>query len=177
MLVRQLLMKYLNPMDEAAYKRRIDQIYAHLDAYTYYELLKVTPADGPDQIRKSFHRLALSMHPDRFATHPDEDLRNKVYAIYKRMTEAYRVLMKPQSRRDYDENLGRGEKRLSQTAKRSGIVTREVGLPPEARKFYRLAQGAERRGDIKTARINYKFAQDLAGDHPMIAEKLKALEE
>jgi curved DNA-binding protein CbpA len=162
-------------MSADPYKTRIDQVYADLDRYTYYELLNLTPQAGPDDIRAAFHRAALSMHPDRFHNHPDASLREKLYVIYKRITEGYKVLSDSQDRREYDEGLARGQLRLVRVEKKKGGPPRPAaGIDnPAARRFFDLALAAERRNDFKTARLNYKFAADLlGGDHPAIAERL-----
>ena len=76
------------PMDEQQFKARIEKIHSHLKMYDYYQLLNLKEDADVGQIRRQFHRMALSMHPDRFAAHPDTDLRKKVYAVYKQVTEA-----------------------------------------------------------------------------------------
>jgi curved DNA-binding protein CbpA len=166
-------------MDEAQFKARIDQIFADLERYSYYELLNLSSDASPDEIREAFHRMALSVHPDRFHTCPDVDLRSKVYAIYKRMTEGYRVLMDSPARREYDQGLAAGQLRLAQhqpERKRAPRRTEDTIDNPQARKFFQLAQAAERRGDVKSAKLNYKFAMDLVGSHPAIQARLAALE-
>lgn len=159
------------------FKERIEQIFAALDRYSYYELLNLTPQASPDEIRAAFHRAALSMHPDRFQQNPDSELRSKLYAIYKRVTEGYKVLGDSQDRREYDQGLARGELRLVRLEKkRSGPPRAPTIDHPQARKFFDLAVAAERRSDYKTARLNYKFAADLVGDHPAIQERLERLD-
>lgn len=165
-------------MDEQQFKGRIEKIHSQLKLYSYYQLLNLQEDADVGQIRSQFHRMALSMHPDRFTTHPDADLRKKVYAVYKGVTEAYRVLMNPEHRREYDEALQRGEKQVGRKKRKVSMMVRpEQALTnAQAKKFYRLATDAERRGDSKSARINYKFAMDLEGEHPMLLERLAALE-
>lgn len=165
-------------MDAEQLKARISQIYRDLDSYTYYELLKVSQAAPADEIRAAFHRIAISMHPDRYQNYADAELREQMYAIYKRVTEGYRVLMDHAARCEYNEALGRGVLRLEQTErKRSGPRPVADDIPPAARKFFLLAEDAVRRGDIKTARLNYKFANDMAADHPLILERMAAIEQ
>ncbi|MCC6751611.1 MAG: J domain-containing protein [Deltaproteobacteria bacterium] len=165
-------------MDEEQLKARIGQIHADLEDYTYYELLNLDPAASPDDVQAAFHRMALSMHPDRYQTHADGELRRQIYAIYKRVAEAYRVLMDPESRKAYGEALGRGEKRLAQVERqRTGPKRAEDTIDhPQGRKYFLMGQEAERRGDKKTARLHYKFAKDLVGDHPTVLARLAALD-
>jgi len=166
-------------VDTAQFKARVDQIHRDLDRYNYYELLNLPAAAGYDDIRRAFHRMARTLHPDRYHKAADASMRDKVYVIYKRIAEGYRVLMDHEARREYDEGLSKGNKRLVKTD-RPQKVLKQTGSdiePPQARKFFILGKDAERRGDKKSARMNYKFAQDLAGDHPAIVERIKALEQ
>jgi len=166
-------------MDEAQFKARIEQIFADLDRYSYYELLNLTADAPPDTIRAAFHRMALSMHPDRFHGHEDLELREKVYVIYKRMTEGYRTLMDSASRKEYDQAVAAGQLRLEKTDRRKPTLkrTEDAIEHPKARKFFQLAEEAERRGDLKGAMINYKFAKNLIGDHPLIDARIAKIEE
>lgn len=165
-------------MDQSQLKARITQIYRDLDRYTYYELLKVTPQASPDEIRGAFHRMALSMHPDRYAQNPDAELRRLIYDIYKRVCEGYRVLMDHEQRAEYQQVLARGERRLvKKVRKREGPKRVEQAIKnPQAKKFFTMALAAERRGDLKTAKLNYKFALDLEPDHPTILERKEAVD-
>lgn len=166
-------------MDPEQFKARIDQIFNDLERYSYYELLNL-PADAtPDQIRTAFHRMAVSVHPDRYQQHEDQTLRRKIYAIYKRMTEGYRVLMEPKDRREYDEGISQGQMRLVRTGRKVTTFKRTEDAidHPKAKQFFTLAQDAERRGDLKSARLNYKFALDLAPDHPAIIAAVQQLDD
>jgi len=165
-------------MDPAQFKARIDQIFADLERYSYYELLNLQASAGPDEIRAAFHRMALSMHPDRYQESSDQDLRSKLYTIYKRITEGYKVLTESPLRKEYDEGLAQGQLRLVRTErKKSGPRQAQASFDNlQAKKFFDLAVAAERRGDFKTARLNYKFATDLCGEHPAIKERLEKLD-
>lgn len=164
-------------MDEQ-FKQRIQQIFVSLDDYSYYDLLNLKPGATPDDIRARFHRVAALLHPDKFAQNPDATLRKMVYAIYKRTTEGYRVLMDTGDRREYDQGLQQGRLRLVRTERKiAGPRRTEAAIEqPQARKFFNLAQDAERRGDLKNARINYKFALDMAPEHPTIMAAMDAVD-
>ena len=69
-------------MDDTQSKARIDQIYRSLDAYSYFDLLNLTPEAPLEDIRKAFHQAALTMHPDRHEASADAVLRRQVYCIY-----------------------------------------------------------------------------------------------
>jgi DnaJ-class molecular chaperone len=165
-------------MNEAEFQARIEQIYADLERYSYYELLNLPQSADPDEIRAAFHRMALSLHPDRHHTQPDPDLRTKVYAIYKRVTEGYKVLSESTARKEYDAGLAAGQTRLVRIERqRTGPMREEDTIDhPQAKKFFQLALAAERRGDAKTAKLNYTFALNLIGDHPVVKDRLSRLE-
>lgn len=62
----------------------------------YYEVLGVERTASPDDIRKSFRRLARQFHPDINKSH-DADVR------FKEVNEAYEVLSDAQKRATYDQ--------------------------------------------------------------------------
>ena len=96
-------------------RERIAQIHRDLEQYSYYELLNIDANAAADDVRQAFHRMALGLHPDRYQAAADPALQQQVYAIYKRITEGYRVLMEPQLRREYDDALQLGQRRLVKT--------------------------------------------------------------
>jgi curved DNA-binding protein CbpA len=74
---------------------------AVIDSLSYYELLGVTPQAGADQVRKAFYRFAGDFHPDGHAMRPPAE-RTSINTIFKRGTEAYRVLSDASLRLRYD---------------------------------------------------------------------------
>jgi curved DNA-binding protein CbpA len=74
---------------------------AVLDDLSYYELLGVPAETGADGIRQGFYRFAADFHPDGHAMRPTGE-RTAINTIFKRGTEAYRVLSDPALRSRYD---------------------------------------------------------------------------
>jgi len=72
----------------------------------YYEVLGVNRNAGPEELKKSYRKLALKHHPDRNKDNPD------AAEHFKEAAEAYEVLNDPEKRRIYDqfghEGLERG---------------------------------------------------------------------
>lgn len=64
----------------------------------YYELLNIPRDATPEQIRRAFHKIALQHHPD--ITKKSES--NELFLLIK---EAYEVLINPQKRQIYDQEL------------------------------------------------------------------------
>ena len=86
----------------------IRQWLAALDSISYYELFRVEKGATPDEIRDAFHKFAESFHPDGHQwRHPTEQA--AISYIFKRGTEAYRVLTDHPLRVRYDEAVGTPE--------------------------------------------------------------------
>lgn len=62
----------------------------------YYEILGVAQNAGPDEIKKSYRKLALRYHPDR--NRGDKDAEE----MFKEAAEAYEVLSDPEKKQLYD---------------------------------------------------------------------------
>ncbi|CDK25759.1 unnamed protein product [Kuraishia capsulata CBS 1993] len=66
----------------------------------HYEVLEIDRGASAEEIRKAYRRLALKYHPDKNRDHNAEDM-------FKKISEAYRVLSDPQTKRDYDKTIPR----------------------------------------------------------------------
>ncbi len=103
-----------------------------LETLSYYELLGVNPHAGADQIRQGFYRFATSFHPDAHATRPVAE-RSSINTIFKRGTEAYRVLSDAAARMRYDEAMAKGgaaAARQTMTVPRQASASTSMRAPP-----------------------------------------------
>jgi curved DNA-binding protein len=62
-----------------------------------YEILEVSPTATPDEIKKSYRRLAMLYHPDKAGDNP------VAAAKYAEITKAYEILIDPEKRALYDK--------------------------------------------------------------------------
>jgi molecular chaperone DnaJ len=62
----------------------------------YYQILGVSEAASPDEIKKQFRKLAMKYHPDR--NHGDKAAEDK----FKGISEAYDTLSDPKKKQEYD---------------------------------------------------------------------------
>jgi curved DNA-binding protein CbpA len=75
----------------------------------YYQLLAIDAAASVDEVKKAFRREIAKYHPDK-VQHLGQEFQAMAAALAADLTEAYRVLMDPALRANYDEDLraGRG---------------------------------------------------------------------
>ncbi len=71
----------------------------------YYQLLGISPDAGKDEIKKAYRKLALKYHPDRNPDNPEAE------EMFKKISEAYAVLMDPEKRAQYDALRRYGKER------------------------------------------------------------------
>src|SRR5258708_4297021 len=82
----------------------------------YYEILRLKYGCTGPEIKSAFHAFALRFHPDR---HVDEgpEVAAQSAEIFKRGVEAYNVLLRPELRKRYDDELRQGRIRLDPAAR------------------------------------------------------------
>ncbi|HEX2677601.1 MAG TPA: DnaJ domain-containing protein [Polyangiales bacterium] len=147
-----------------------------LDELDYYALLGVAPDASVDAIKLAFRTFARKYHPDRLAGEPEEQA--KVVRIYRRGTEAYRVLTHFEQRRAYDQQLAQGKLRFDpEQAWQSIRPTAPPGQASDvrnsrARPFMAKAEQAMRAKDWKQARLNLQIALQHEPGNETILRKL-----
>ncbi len=165
-------------MDDAEFQRwagAVQRAYEALDTSSYYQVLAVNPNDPQEVIRKAFHRRSVQLHPDRHRGTP-EPVRGRVYAIYKRMTEAYGVLIDPDLRRAYDAGLEEGRLRYDEEWVVARPQTaRESLRNPAAQRYYQATLDAVADGDFNGAELNLRLAISHEGETQHLMEMLAAL--
>ncbi len=147
-----------------------------LDELDYYALLSVAREASIDDIKAAFRAFARRYHPDRYAG--DEAAAHKMTRIYRRGTEAYRVLTHPEQRRAYDTELAQGQLRLDPERAQASI---RPSMPPgqaevrdaRARPFMAKAALALKAGDFKVAKLNLQIALNYEPDNAVLRSKLE----
>jgi curved DNA-binding protein CbpA len=170
----------------------IRQWLASLDSLSYYELFRVERDAPADSIRDAFHRFAESFHPDVHNwRHPSEQA--GIGYIFKRGTEAYRVLSDPDLRFRYDQALAGGILRPESLivdlegprakslapggpAGGSGRLSDRV-RNPGARPFVLRVEELAKKGDPQQAKLQLVMAMHMDPKNPALEAYAKELDE
>jgi tetratricopeptide (TPR) repeat protein len=76
-----------------------------LERGSYYDWLEVNRTAGDGEIKKSYHSLIKTYHPDRLYSKDLENLKGNLEGIVSKITSAYDVVSDPVARRRYDNSL------------------------------------------------------------------------
>ena len=163
-------------MDELDEVRLIvEELHANLDNLPYHVFLGVAEDAVGDELQRAYHERAQVFHPDRFYGFGDEALEEMIYAVFKRITEAYRVLSTPAARAQYQAQRKAGAIRLGPVERSAPARPEDDIADPRARRFYLQGMDAARRGDKKSAKLSLQMALSLEPDSPRIREELTRL--
>ena len=160
----------------------VARLYDQLEALDYYELLDMEMGASSKEIKDAYFDLALKFHPDRFILHEDDQLKHEVYEVYKRLSEAFMVLIDPVSRRHYDSMLEeeRAEGNLRYQRQESVMIKGEkytaIAKTPLARRFLYFALRASEEGKLRTAHSYLSLAIKQEPDNSDLRAKLRAVE-
>jgi DnaJ-class molecular chaperone len=157
-----------------------------LDDLTYYVLLGVAKDANADDLKEAFHVFAEDFHPDSH-TGRLKDEREGVARIFRRGTEAYRVLSDPLLRASYDKWLAEGvppsvaSRRSSLPPAKERVQTGPKRLEdalraPMARPFARRAEELAKAGDFKQAKLQLTMARHYEPNNETLERFLKELE-
>lgn len=169
--------------DLSQLQRLVDRLHADLDVLTYYNLLGVLPTAAEADIRSAFRQRARLLHPDRYYSLPDEGLKARISAVYKRLAEGQRVLCNAERRRTYDALVRQGTLRYSEkAAEHSEPPPGPAGAPagdpgairhPQARQFYNYGKDAIKHQDFAAAIAYFEQALAVQPDAAKIRAKLE----
>jgi curved DNA-binding protein CbpA len=93
------------PSASRAVRKRVLEAYGRLATGTHYEALGVDRKANANEILAAYFRVAKFFHPDSHHETELADLKDKLEALFARVTEAHRVLANPQARAAYEQYL------------------------------------------------------------------------
>jgi DnaJ-class molecular chaperone len=149
-----------------------------LDQLDYYQLLQVDPKSTMGQIRKAYHSQSRLFHPDRYFHLEDGEVKQGIYKISKRVTEAYVTLRDPQKRSYYDTQLASTNRSQLRYTEQSEQVQKKVkveqdGKTEKGRQLYRQGMSELKRKDYVAAERTFKMAMAYEPDNEMFKQLAK----
>jgi len=143
----------------------LDRVEPTLDLMSHFDLLDIGRDADASTVRSAFHRMASQLHPDLYRLHISPEDHERLTRIYGRIADAYLVLRDPESRGDYE---------LEQTRRPDveGTPALDAVLPPRARRLYRRAIAALRRGDRTSAILELRMALASAPESALLRNAL-----
>jgi DnaJ-class molecular chaperone len=145
-----------------------------LDQLDYYSLLRLKRNAKHDDIKRAFRLFARKFHPDRFPRNSKEGQR--AAEVYRRATEAYRVLTTPNYRTLYDQALDQGIMRFDPSQMMTARSSQTSLMPRYSAKagpFVMKAEQAVKIRDWQQARLNLGIALQHDPDSEYLREKLE----
>ncbi len=92
------------------------------EATSHYEVMDLSPAAGPSELKDAYYALARRYHPDRFHLQSGTTLHGKLSSAFARITQAYETLMDPIARSNYDAALERARRYSQANAEKAAPV-------------------------------------------------------
>lgn len=168
-------------IEELAELERIHMTLAQSD---YFEVLNLERTATPAEIKKAFYHWSRTFHPDRFYQLPDGELKQKVTAVYKRVTEAYYFLKDDRKRAKYLQDVSGPDRaaklRFSEDAESEtkAAVKKEqeeqIGAHPKGREFFKKGLLEFEGKRWANAERNFKMALTYEPQNARYKEKLEA---
>ncbi|MEW6776367.1 MAG: response regulator [Bdellovibrionota bacterium] len=91
--------------EEFSLVERIARKYTTLETDDYFQVLEITRTASGAEVREAYLRLAKLFHPEKVGAAVDPSSRDKVEAIYVKVTTAYEVLSDEDDRTSYESKL------------------------------------------------------------------------
>ena len=155
--------------EQAALVAEVARLSSNLERLNYYEVLELDRRCDYLLVKDAFYDRAQRFHPDRFVTLDGSMIKQAVYAVYKRMTEAYNVLSDPDLRLRYDRGLDEGQVRLSALERSRRLDADEKQLAsPFARVYLRSARARLERDELQAAWIDVELGLSLEEAPPLL---------
>jgi hypothetical protein len=143
----------------AAFREQVDFFNQNLESLNYYQMLQISNVATAVEIKDAYFKRSMDFHPDRFMQLTDEALRTAIYNVYKRMSEAFKVLSNPESRSQYDIYLTGSDREhgLRYLERSEQLVSPEdpnsAALTPTGKRYLHFAKLAETEGNLRSARM------------------------
>lgn len=162
------------------FKAEVIALNQALDDLDYFQVLKVSQRAFTDELKKAYFNQSRLFHPDKYYQE-DPALVAMISKVFKRLTEAYKLLTDPKKRAAYTKAINGPERKkflrydpkLFEQAK----GPEDEGQTPQGKKYYQLAKTAMGNLDYKSAKINLQLATKMEPNNQTFKTRLAEMEE
>lgn len=163
-----------------AFNKELNTILATFKTQNYYQILGLQNSAPHHALVEIYDQLSARYHPDRYATIAGNKwgdvIIGKVTTLYQLVVEAFSVLSNRRSRRRYDDELKKGNIRMTDTAIADGPTNLfTTAKNTQSKKFLKLAQSDLAKKNWTAALQNLRFARSME-DNPLVDEKIAEIE-
>jgi len=158
----------------------IETLNELLNELDYYKILQVDPLSPMEVIERAYRAEARKLHPDRFASHPDREIKRSANKIYRMVLESWNTLSDPDARDAYDTELEDGRRRMSEEAKKAAEEAAARAANPihaaqteKGLKFWRMALRNWHDKEYSGCKMNIQFALNFEPDNEVFKEWLE----
>jgi tetratricopeptide (TPR) repeat protein len=107
------------PEPEVTEEEKLEEVFTFhdiLENSTYYQILDVADDAHPEELKKSYFRLARKFHPDLFSRDLSPEIIQKIDEVFDQITKAYQTLSDEKRKAEYDKELSAppGDERKNQ---------------------------------------------------------------
>ncbi len=143
-----------------------------LDELDYFQILKIGQNASPGEIKSAYYRESRAYHPDRYYLLPNQELKESIGRIYKRINEAYVCLRDDAKRTKYVGDVYGPERQKKlrfveaseQELKKD--KEQEMGATPQGRKFFMAGLQDMAAQRFAAAERNFKMALTYEPNNP-----------
>ncbi|UCD85843.1 MAG: DnaJ domain-containing protein [Deltaproteobacteria bacterium] len=161
-------------------KQEVSERYQKLSKMNLYEKLGLSKTAAKEEIVEAYTRLSKEFHPEKFTDPHLDDVREQAMDIFNQITEAYTVLVKSESRAQYDQRLSKEvlssllEEDLDpQTAKKHcerGKVLFQEGRYREALDAFKLAIQLDPNVSEYHTGLGLLYTVEIDGQRPRVED-------
>jgi len=147
----------------------------------YYQILRIKENAFTQEIKNAYFRQSRHFHPDKFYNE-DPEFQKQVTKIFKRISEAYKVLSDEEKRAVYTKSV-KGPDRKKFLRYNPRIIDEaqkeqeDEGQTPMGRKYYQMAKTSIQNKDYNSAKINLQLAAKMEPGNRTFKKKLDEVEE
>lgn len=160
-------------------KIEINSVSRLIDELDYFQILKITPNCSAEELKSAYFKESREYHPDKYYTE-SPDIVKKVTTIFKRITEAYKILSDPDTRAIYTKSISGADRSKNLRyihGVQGGLPKEDEGQTPMGRKYFQMGKVAFNNMDYKGAKINFQLAFKMEPNNQTFKDYLAKVEE